>query len=65
MVNKSNDVIKPKIIVVPILKIVEETIAGITNNKGNVLGMMPHPERACDDALGNIDGKSILSTLLS
>jgi len=27
--------------------------------------MMPHPERACDDALGNIDGKSILSTLLS
>jgi len=26
---------------------------------------MPHPERACDDALGNIDGKSILSTLLS
>ena len=40
-------------------------IAGITNKKGNVLGMMPHPERACDDALGNIDGKSILSTLLS
>ena len=40
-------------------------IAGITNKKGNVLGMMPHPERACDDALGAIDGKSILSTLLS
>jgi len=40
-------------------------IAGITNKKGNVLGMMPHPERACDDALGDIDGKSILSTLLS
>ena len=40
-------------------------IAGITNKKGNVLGMMPHPERACDDTLGNIDGKSILGTLLS
>ncbi len=40
-------------------------IAGITNKEGNVLGMMPHPERACDDALGGIDGKSILSTLLS
>ena len=40
-------------------------IAGITNDEGNVLGMMPHPERACDHTLGNIDGKSILSTLLS
>ena len=40
-------------------------IAGITNRKGNVLGMMPHPERACDDALGDIDGKTILSSLLS
>ena len=33
MVNKSNDVIKPNIIVVPILKKVEDTIAGITNRK--------------------------------
>ena len=40
-------------------------IAGITNKNGNVLGMMPHPERACDDALGKIDGKLILSTLVS
>ena len=40
-------------------------IAGITNKNGNVLGMMPHPERACDVALGNIDGNSILSTLLT
>ena len=40
-------------------------IAGITNEKGNVLGMMPHPERACDEALGNIDGKLILNTLVS
>ena len=42
-----------------------DDVAGITNKKGNVLGMMPHPERACDDVLGDIDGKSILSSLLS
>ncbi len=40
-------------------------IAGITNKRGNVLGMMPHPERACDGSLGAIDGKLILSSLLS
>jgi len=39
-------------------------IAGITNKKGNVLGMMPHPERACDVALGGVDGRSILQALL-
>ena len=31
-------------------------IAGIVNEKGNVLGMMPHPERAVDEILGNTDG---------
>ncbi len=40
-------------------------IAGITNEKGNVLGMMPHPERACDELVGGIDGKSILKALIS
>ena len=40
-------------------------IAGITNKNGNVLGMMPHPERACDEVLGNTDGKLILSTLFT
>jgi phosphoribosylformylglycinamidine synthase subunit PurQ / glutaminase len=35
-------------------------IAGICNEGGNVYGMMPHPERACSTALGNIDGRSIL-----
>ena len=40
-------------------------IAGITNKKGNVLGMMPHPERACDPAIGGVDGKYILESLLS
>ena len=41
-------------------------IAGIVNEAGNVLGMMPHPERACDRLLGNVEGlrffKSILNT---
>ena len=35
-------------------------IAGICNEGGNVYGMMPHPERACSSALGNIDGRLIL-----
>jgi phosphoribosylformylglycinamidine synthase len=38
-------------------------IAGICNKDRNVFGMMPHPERACSDALGNIDGRTILKTL--
>ena len=40
-------------------------IAGITNKKGNVLGMMPHPERSCDKALGGLYGRSILQSLLT
>ncbi|MES1220050.1 MAG: phosphoribosylformylglycinamidine synthase subunit PurQ [Bacteroidota bacterium] len=39
-------------------------IAGICNETRNVFGMMPHPERACSAALGNIDGREILQTLL-
>jgi phosphoribosylformylglycinamidine synthase subunit PurQ / glutaminase len=38
-------------------------IAGICNKDRNIFGMMPHPERACSEALGNIDGKTILRTL--
>lgn len=38
-------------------------IAGICNKTGNVVGMMPHPERACSEALGNTDGKAILHAL--
>ena len=34
-------------------------IAGITNERGNVLGMMPHPERACESILGSIDGNPL------
>lgn len=39
-------------------------IAGICNEERNVFGMMPHPERACSDALGNIDGRIIIRNLL-
>ncbi|HJU83413.1 MAG TPA: phosphoribosylformylglycinamidine synthase subunit PurQ [Holophagaceae bacterium] len=40
-------------------------IAGIINDKGNVLGMMPHPERAVERALGNEDGLGIFQSLAS
>jgi phosphoribosylformylglycinamidine synthase I len=39
-------------------------IAGICNEGRNVFGMMPHPERACSKALGNVDGRVILETLI-
>lgn len=39
-------------------------IAGIRNRHGNVFGMMPHPERASSEVLGNTDGLVVLSTLL-
>ena len=38
-------------------------IAGIRNEQGNVFGMMPHPERAASEALGNIDGRLVLKAL--
>jgi len=40
-------------------------IAGITNEKGNVLGLMPHPERACDEAIGGTDGLHTLKSLIT
>jgi phosphoribosylformylglycinamidine synthase len=39
-------------------------IAGILNNAGNVLGMMPHPERALEPAHGNTDGRRLFEGLL-
>ena len=39
-------------------------IAGVTNKKGNVLGLMPHPERACDSSLGGNDGIFTLKSLI-
>jgi phosphoribosylformylglycinamidine synthase I len=40
-------------------------IAGITNKAGNVLGMMPHPERAVEELLGSSDGKRLFTSILS
>lgn len=39
-------------------------IAGIVNKQGNVLGMMPHPERASDSAIGSTDGLPLFQGLL-
>ena len=39
-------------------------IAGILNDAGNVLGMMPHPERAIEPAHGNTDGRRLFEALL-
>jgi phosphoribosylformylglycinamidine synthase len=39
-------------------------IAGICNQKGNVMGMMPHPERASDPILGGTDGLTLFKSLL-
>lgn len=38
-------------------------IAGIVNDRGNVLGMMPHPERASEEALGSADGRGVFTSL--
>jgi phosphoribosylformylglycinamidine synthase len=41
----------------------QQAIAGILNDKGNVLGMMPHPERASDGRLGGTDGRMLFESL--
>jgi phosphoribosylformylglycinamidine synthase len=40
-------------------------IAGILNERGNVLGMMPHPEKACEDILGATGGLPIFQSILN
>src|SRR5262245_61966301 len=40
-------------------------IAGIANAEGNVVGLMPHPDRAADPALGNTDGTGFFSSMLT
>ena len=40
-------------------------IAGITNQQKNVLGMMPHPERAMEGLLGSEDGKLLFESILT
>jgi len=39
-------------------------VAGLCNKAGNVLGLMPHPERACDPATGGLDGRRLLAAAL-
>jgi phosphoribosylformylglycinamidine synthase len=40
-------------------------IAGIVNEAGNVLGMMPHPERAVDSLLSSADGLGVFESMLA
>ena len=40
-----------------------ENIAGICNEKRNVFGLMPHPERASEEALGSIDGRKMFESI--
>lgn len=42
-----------------------DRIAGIASRDGNVMGLMPHPEMACEDLLGSADGRIIMSGLLA
>jgi phosphoribosylformylglycinamidine synthase subunit PurQ / glutaminase len=42
-----------------------DNIAGIINKQGNVLGMMPHPERNADILIGNADGLKILKSIIN
>jgi phosphoribosylformylglycinamidine synthase len=41
-----------------------DNIAGIMNKKGNVLGMMPHPERSCERELGSQDGYLVFKSII-
>ena len=40
-------------------------IAGICNPAGNIVGLMPHPERACELALGSADGRVVLESVIA
>ena len=40
-------------------------IAGICNESRNVFGMMPHPERAAEEDLNNVDGRKLFESLLN
>jgi phosphoribosylformylglycinamidine (FGAM) synthase-like amidotransferase family enzyme len=41
-----------------------QNIAGICNERRNVAGLMPHPERACERMLGSDDGKLIFESMI-
>jgi phosphoribosylformylglycinamidine synthase len=40
-------------------------IAGILSRERNVMGMMPHPERACDPLMGSTDGLGVFESMLA
>jgi hypothetical protein len=40
-------------------------IAGLCNERRNVVGMMPHPERACEALLGGVDGRAIFESIVA
>ncbi len=40
-------------------------VAGVANDAGNVMGLMPHPEEACDPLLGSTDGARVLAGLIA
>ena len=42
-----------------------DRVAGVTNAAGNVMGLMPHPEEACDPLLGSTDGGLVLTALVA
>ena len=41
-----------------------DDIAGVCNEERNVVGLMPHPERACDELMGSVDGEVLIASLL-
>jgi phosphoribosylformylglycinamidine synthase len=41
-----------------------ENIAGVSNREGNVFGLMPHPDRACEQRLGSVDGAKIFRSMI-
>lgn len=43
----------------------QDNIAGVTNAEGNVLGLMPHPERASETLLGSTDGRLLFESVIS
>jgi phosphoribosylformylglycinamidine synthase I len=42
-----------------------QSIAGVLNEQGNVLGLMPHPDRCAEKILGNDDGRKILESVIA
>ncbi|MCU0306992.1 MAG: phosphoribosylformylglycinamidine synthase subunit PurQ [Thermoleophilia bacterium] len=42
-----------------------DRVAGVANAEGNVMGLMPHPEEACDPLLGSVDGRALFLALVA